>query len=45
MAWHAQQEASTDSSQRGHSASTTSVAAAGVAMRVQYRQGQTAKER
>jgi len=32
MAWHAQQEASTDSGQRGHSASTTSVAAGGVAM-------------
>jgi len=38
MAWHAQQEASscatipTDSSQRGHSASTTSVATGGVAM-------------
>jgi len=51
MAWHARQEASrcatipTDSSQRGHSAATTSVAAGGVAMRVQYRQGQTAKER
>jgi len=40
MAWHAQQICG-----RGHSASTTSVAAGGVAMRVQYKQGQTAKER
>jgi len=40
MAWHAQQICSL-----GHSASTTSVAAGGVAMRVQYKQGQTAKER
>jgi len=51
MAWHAQQETSssatipTDTGRRGHSASTTSVAARGVAMRVQYKQGQTAKER
>ena len=51
MAWHAQQETSscatipTDTGRRGHSASTTSVAAGGVAMRVQYKQGQTAKER
>jgi len=51
MAWHAQQEASscatipTDTRQRGHTASTTSVATGGVAMRVQYKQGQTAKER
>jgi len=36
---------STDTSRRGHSASTTSVAAGGVAMRVQYKQGQTARER
>jgi len=47
MAWHAQQEASscatipTDTD----SGSTTSVDARGVAMRVQYKQGQTAKER
>jgi len=47
----AQQEASscaiipTDTGWRGHSASTTSVAAGGVAMQVQYKQGQTAKER
>jgi len=40
MAWHAQQICG-----RGHSASTTSDAARGVAMRVQYKQGQTAKER
>jgi len=51
MAWHAQQEASscatipTDTSRRGHSASTTSVAAGGVVMRVQYKQGQTTKKR
>jgi len=45
MAWHAQQEASTDSAQRCHSASTTSVATGGVAMSVQYRQGLIAKER
>jgi len=51
MAWHTQQEASsyatirTDTGWRGHSASTTSVAAGGVAMRVQYKQGQTAKEK
>jgi len=32
MAWHAQQEASTDSGQRGQTASTTSVASGGVAM-------------
>jgi len=51
MTWHAQQETSncatipTDTGRRGHSASTTSFAAGGVAMRVQYKQGQTAKER
>ena len=51
MAWHAQQETSscatipTDTGRRGHSASTTSFATGGVAMRVQYKQGQTAKER
>ena len=51
MAWHAQQETSscatipTDTGRRGHSASTTSFAAVGMAMRVQYKQGQTAKER
>jgi len=45
VAWHAQQEASTDTGQRGYSASTTSVATGGVAMCVQYRQGQTAKEK
>jgi len=51
MAWYAQQEAPscvtipTDTGRRGHSASTTSVAAGGVFMRVQYKQGQTAKER
>jgi len=51
MAWHAQQEASrcttipTDTSWRGHSASTTSIAAGDVAMQVQYKQGQTAKDR
>jgi len=51
MAWHAQQETSscatipTDTGLRGHSASTTSVAAGGVAMRGQYKQGQIAKER
>jgi len=47
MAWHAQQETAscatipTDTGRRGHSASTTSFAA----VRVQYKQGQTAKER
>ena len=40
MAWHAQQICG-----QGHSASTTSVAAGGVAMQVQYKQGQTVKER
>jgi len=40
MAWHAQRICG-----RSHSASTTSDAAGGVAMRVQYKQGQTAKER
>jgi len=51
MEWHAQQETSscatipTDTGRRGHSASSTSFAAGGVAMRVQYKQGQTAKER
>jgi len=51
MAWHAQQETSTcvtnptDTGRRGHSASTTNVAAGGVAMRVQYKQCQTAEER
>ena len=51
MAWHAQQETSscdtipTDTGRRGHSASTTSFTTGGVAMRVQYKQGQTAKER
>jgi len=50
MAWHAQQETSgcatipTDTGRRGHSASTTNFAAGGVAMQVQYKQGQTAKE-
>ena len=47
MAWHAQQETSScatihaDTGLRG----TTSFAAGGVAMRVQYKQGQTARER
>jgi len=51
MTWHAQQETSscatipTDTGRRGHSVSTTSFAAGGVAMRVQYKQSQTAKER
>ena len=51
MAFHAHQETSscatipTDTGRRGHSASTTSVAAGGVAMRVQHKQGQTARER
>jgi len=51
MAWHTQQEAPscatnpTDTSWPGHSASTTSVATTGVVMQVQYKQGQTAKER
>ena len=51
MAWHAQQETSscatipTDTGWRGHSASTTNFVAGGVAIRVQYKQGQTAKER
>jgi len=51
MAWHAQQEVSscatipTDTGRRGHPATTTSVAAGGEAMRVQDKQGQTAKER
>jgi len=51
MTWHAHQETSscatipTDTGRRGHSASTTSFVAGGVAMRVQYKQGQTAKER
>jgi len=51
--WHGnpQQETSscatipTDTGRRGHSVSTTSFAAGRVAMRVQYKQGQTAKER
>ena len=48
MAWHAQQETSscatipTDTGRRGHSVSTTSFAAGGEAIRVQYKQGQTA---
>ena len=51
MAWHAQQETSscatipTDTGRRGYPASTTSVAAGGVAIRVQYNQGQTVKAR
>ena len=51
MAWHAQQKTSscatipTDTGWRGHPATTTSFASGGVAMRVQYKQGQTAKER
>ena len=51
MAWHAHQETSscatipTDTGRRDHPASTTRFAAGGVAMRVQYKQGQTAKER
>jgi len=51
MAWHAKQEAPscatipTDTGWRGHSASTTSIATGGVVMRVQYKQGQTARER
>ena len=51
MAWHAQQETSScatipiDTGRRGHSASTTNFAAGGVAIRVQYKQGQAAKER
>ena len=51
MAWHAQQKTSscttipTDTGRRGHSVSTTSFAAGGATMRVQYKQGQTVKER
>jgi len=51
MAWQAQQETSscatipTDTGRRGHPASTTSFAAGGLAIRVQYKQGQPAKER